>query len=560
MRSVRLRFVAISLACVLVPGTSGIIAASAGGTAGRVDALRVFDLPVSGAHPFRRFGPLANSGAVDMAALPNGDIVVLLRRGAPALVRIDQQHRGHELPVPADVSPGNGNSVVAAPDGALLFSDGGRVLRRELDGRIVTVAGGPQPQSASGDGGPAVGAGMAPTGLALLPDGSLLIADRSNHRIRRVDATGWINTVTGTGQPGHDGDGGPATAARLTAPTHLAAYPDGSYLIVDRLDYVRVRRVDRTGRITTVAGAGRRETSQPCPSVGGPATSLRIAAKNFTGGIAALPDGGLLIAARSFRSYYSPTAGGLMRVTADGVVTPIVCASHAFRADGRDLYPSGRAVTDVFDEIPPSDLALTVDGGVVLSYGHRSTSLRVLATPGRSQRFAVAAAPGTLTSVIGGPVKITATDAATVRVSVYRKRRLQFETALQVRPAENMMRLPRLRRGGVYDLRVLATTADGRTATARLRLLGPRITFAYAKRRLRQEFAEFSAGEEGIGGFRVSHCRRHGPRRVRCRASFYVDYDIEVRERHSIVLGPDGLLQFRGKRPGDKPWAYAITP
>ena len=59
---------------------------------------------------------------------------------------------------------------------------------------------------------------MDPTGLALLPDGSLLIADRDNHRIRRVDPTGLINTVAGTGRPGDDGDGGPATAARLTAP------------------------------------------------------------------------------------------------------------------------------------------------------------------------------------------------------------------------------------------------------------------------------------------------------------------------------------------------------
>ena len=248
-----------------------------------------------------------------------------------------------------------------------------------------------------------------------------------------------------------------------------------------------------------------------------------------------------------------------MRVTADGVVTPILCASDAFRADGRHLYPSGRPVTDAFEETPPSDLAVTVDGGIVLSYGRRSTSLRMLATPGRSQRFVVAVAPGTLTSVIGGPVMITATDAATVRVSVYRKRRLLFQTAVEVRPGENMMRLPRRRRGGVYDVRVLATTADGRTASARLRLLGPRITIAYAKRRLRREFADTIAGE-GTGGLRLSDRRRHGPRRVRCRASFYVDYDIDVDELHSIVLRPNGLLQFRGKRRGDPPWAYAITP
>jgi sugar lactone lactonase YvrE len=527
----------------------------------------VFDLPVNGPDPSRRFGPLAHSKAVDMTALPNGDIVVLLQRGSPALVQVDQQARGHELPLPDDVDPASGNSVVAAADGALLFSDRGRVLRRELDGRVVTVAGGPRPRSASGDGGPAVGAGMTPAGLAVLPDGSLLIADEGNHRIRRVDPTGQISTIAGTGRPGDDGDGGPATAARLGYPTHLAAYPDGSYLIVHGLNYLRVRRVDPTGRITTVVGVGRAGTSQPCRSAGGPTTSLRIYSEKFTGGIAALPDGGFLIAAEELGGYYRPKPGGLMRVSADGVITPMLCAGSEFWSpDGRYVYPLGRAVTDVVDEFPPADLAVTADGSIVLGYHHRSsTSLRMLAAPGRAQRLAVAAAPGTFTSVIGGPVMITATDAATVRVSVYRKRRLLLETAVHVRPGENLVRLPRHRQGGVYDLRVRATTADGRTAAARLRLLGPRITIAYAKRRLKREFADHSAGE-GVGGLRLSDCIRHGPRRVRCRASFYVDYDITVHQLHSIVLRRDGVLHFRAYWPearqwrGDTSWAYAITP
>jgi len=179
MRSARLRLVTISLACVLAPAMSGVIASSPGGTAVPGDGLRVFDLRVGGSDPFVRPHPLANSEAVDLVALPDGDIVVLLAHGAPSLVRIDRQGRGHGVPVPAYVDPERENSVVAAPGGALLFSERGRVLRVEPDGRVVTVAGGPRSQSASGDGGPAVGAGMDPAGLALLPDGSLLIADSS---------------------------------------------------------------------------------------------------------------------------------------------------------------------------------------------------------------------------------------------------------------------------------------------------------------------------------------------------------------------------------------------
>jgi streptogramin lyase len=553
MRSIRRGFVTISLACVLMPGMSGVIAASAGDSAASGDELRVFDLPVSGSDPFRRFGPLGRSEAVDMVALPNGDVVVLLDRGSPALVRIDQHTRGHELPVPANINPDWTSSVVAAADGALLFSDGGRVLRRELDGRVVTVAGRPRPQDASGDGGPAVGAGLAPAGLALLPDGSLLIAEYVNERIRRVDPAGRISTVAGTGRAGSSGDGGLATAARLTSPLHLAAYPDGSYLIVEGNSYVRVRRVGPTGRITTVAG-GPRGKSQSCRSVGGPATSLRIPGEELTG-IAALPDGGFVLAAASLGGDSYPPSGGVMRVSADGIVTPILCAS------GRaDPYLSGRAVSDTFTDFPPSDVAVTADGSIVLNYGFRNTSLRMLAAPGRSQRFAIAVASRPFASVFGGRVMITATDAATVRVRVYRKGRRLLKTAGQVQPGENMMRLPRRLRSGVHDLRVLASTADRRTAAARLPVLGrPRITIAYAKRRLKREFAASFAGE-GTGGLRLSNCRRHGPRRVGCRASFRFDYDIIAIELHSIELRRDGGLQFRRQFRGRTLSTRAILP
>jgi hypothetical protein len=161
--------------------------------------------------------------------------------------------------------------------------------------------------------------------------------------------------------------------------------------------------------------------------------------------------------------------------------------------------------------------------------------------------------------VFGGRVMITATDPATVRVSVYRKRRLVLKASGHVHPGDNLMKLPRRLGSGVHDLRVLATTADGRTATARLPLLGqPRITIAYAKRRLRREFANSLAGE-GTGGLTLSNCRRHGPRRVRCRAVFDFDFELS-RELHSIELRQDGVLQFRREWRGSTLWNYAIPP
>src|SRR5215218_6675271 len=199
MRSARLRFVAISIACVLVPAMCGVVAPSAGAAAAPPGPSRVFDLRVGGSDPFVRPHSLANSDAVDMVVLPDGDIVVLLARGAPSVLRIDRQNRAHAVPVPADVNPGYGNSLVAAPGGALLFSERGRVLRVEPDGRVVTVAGGPKRQSARGDGGPAAAATLTePVSLTAYPDGSFLIAHgRSQVRVRRVNAAGRITTIMG---------------------------------------------------------------------------------------------------------------------------------------------------------------------------------------------------------------------------------------------------------------------------------------------------------------------------------------------------------------------------
>ena len=83
----------------------------------------------------------------------------------------------------------------------------------------------------------------------------LLIADSGNHRIRRVDAAGRIATVAGTGARGFGGDGGPATPARLDGPWRVALVADGGLLIADRGNG-RVRRVDHDGVIVTVAGTG----------------------------------------------------------------------------------------------------------------------------------------------------------------------------------------------------------------------------------------------------------------------------------------------------------------
>ena len=111
----------------------------------------------------------------------------------------------------------------------LLITDAGNHRVRRVDirtGKITTFAGdGVIADSPDvGDDGPATAAHLAwPSDLAVSPTGDTFVADTGHHRIRRIDGrTGKITTVAGNGLPGAAGDGGPARAANLSAPTGLA--------------------------------------------------------------------------------------------------------------------------------------------------------------------------------------------------------------------------------------------------------------------------------------------------------------------------------------------------
>ncbi len=121
-------------------------------------------------------------------------------------------------------------------------------------GIITTIAGGRWGRG--GDGGPATEAGLnGPTGVAVDNLGNLYIADQWNQRIRKVDKNGIITTLAGNGSEGYSGDGGFATQAQLHSPTGVAVDTAGNVYIADWGNQ-RIRKVDTNGIITTVAGNG----------------------------------------------------------------------------------------------------------------------------------------------------------------------------------------------------------------------------------------------------------------------------------------------------------------
>jgi len=134
-------------------------------------------------------------------------------------------------------------------------SDGFDVRKVDPAGTITTFAG-TGVQGSTGDHGPATSAELdGPCCVAVDLSGNVYIADHAADVVRKVSPTGIITTVAGTGVAGYTGDHGPATAARLGAPAHLAVDASGDLFIADQGNNV-IRKVDGSGVITTVAGNG----------------------------------------------------------------------------------------------------------------------------------------------------------------------------------------------------------------------------------------------------------------------------------------------------------------
>ncbi|RXH54790.1 choice-of-anchor D domain-containing protein [Granulicella sibirica] len=131
---------------------------------------------------------------------------------------------------------------------------GGPSIRKiDTTGVITTVAGNFTP-GFGGDGGPAIGAMLnCPSGVAIDTAGNFYIADDFNNRIRKVDISGTITTIAGDGNAGFSGDGGASTAAELNLPNDIAIDASGNLYIADSGNN-RIRKIDTTGIITTVAG------------------------------------------------------------------------------------------------------------------------------------------------------------------------------------------------------------------------------------------------------------------------------------------------------------------
>lgn len=176
------------------------------------------------------------------------------------LVTLSPQAMGASSPQPTiaietEISLVDG--IAVSPDGNIFISrrDNHVISMVDKDGKIRTFAGSGE-SGFAGDGGPALQAKLrVPAGLGFDKKGNLYIADRENHRVRKIDTHGNITTFAGNGTAGFSGDGGPATQASLNLPSGIVVDEEMNVYIADRSND-RIRAVDAKGVIHTYVGTG----------------------------------------------------------------------------------------------------------------------------------------------------------------------------------------------------------------------------------------------------------------------------------------------------------------
>ena len=208
---------------------------------------------------------------------------------------------------------GGGGALAIDSAGSVFVTDAWTAFRRVLKidrrGVVTTVAGladgawWERCAGSSGDGGPATEACLGrPGDIALGPGGELYVAESSEGRVRKIDRYGIISTIAGGGESVDDG--GPATGAALSRPVSVAADTHGNVFIADSGSGL-IRRVDSRGSISTVAGGGDPEVTVEDGSPAGQA---------FLDGpidVVAAPDGAL---------YVAQALGRIWKIAVDGTI------------------------------------------------------------------------------------------------------------------------------------------------------------------------------------------------------------------------------------------------
>ncbi len=278
--------------------------------------------------------------------------------------------------VTGEVEPQPGvTSGFNKPEGIALDADGNlfiadkennRIVIRDSDGNLTLFAG-TETAGYSGDGGLATSAMLnKPAGVCVDPTGNVYIADTENHRIRMVDSSGMITTVAGTGTAGYAVNGGYAVNAELNTPNDLFYHAASDSLYIADKENSCIRQINSSGIITTIAGT---------PEVAGDSGDdgdATLALLNTPRGIFVTPAGVL---------YIADTENSRIRKVESDIITTVAGSSQSgFKGDDGDAT-SARLDT-------PWNIALDTSGNLYIADTGNHRIRRVCGSDGIIQTIA----------------------------------------------------------------------------------------------------------------------------------------------------------------------------
>lgn len=243
-----------------------------------------------------------------------------------------------QLDLPIDVAVDTaGNLYILEHAAHPPLFNAGRIRKVDPSGRISTVVGPPTEGGVAAPGEAGKLELKAPLGMTLDTDGDLYVAVSKDHQVVRVDPSGEVNVVAGTGKAGFSGMGGPATEARFNDPEDLSIDHDGNLYIGDGYDR-RILKVDPSGVITTFAGTGKAGDSGD----GGPADEARISGVR---GLAVDTHGSVYVA--------EPDSGVVRKIDRSGIIQTVAGGGNGDNLGDGGLatratlvYPTGVWVDD----------------------------------------------------------------------------------------------------------------------------------------------------------------------------------------------------------------------